>query len=252
MTSSKNAVDYRNYNHIVQKELFTKLITELDIKPGFRCLDIGCGPGNFTKLLVDCVGQDGYVLGIDPDEDRINLAKITYTDFPNLEFLCVKAQDMPTDLQKFDVVFSSCVMHFLTNVEKWRTFENVFKTLTSQGTFSFGCPLEIPAAIKEVYRHVEDQNIVPFFVNSEQPTVKIYEQKLTEVGFKVMKINVVENTFVFQTLDQYLVWLSASVKSEIDIIELCRKHENHLNLERNKNGEYLLKNHYVFVYAQKA
>lgn len=68
--STDNATDYLKYNCLVQEEVFANLVSKLGIKPGFRCLDIGCGPGDFTKRLVDFVGKDGYVLGVDPDEKK--------------------------------------------------------------------------------------------------------------------------------------------------------------------------------------
>lgn len=138
---ANNATEYRNCNHLLQKEIFLKVVSTLNIKPGFRCLDIGCGPGNFTKLLVGFVGKDGYVLGIDPDQDRINLAKETYTNIPNLEFTCVNAGDMSTDHPKFDVVSSTSAIHWMKNEEKWKTFHNVSKLLKPGGLFGFYCLL---------------------------------------------------------------------------------------------------------------
>lgn len=245
--SQNNAESYKNQNHLVQKELFINLISELDIKTGFRCLDIGCGTGNFTSLLTDLVGKDGYVLGVDPDKDRINIARETYSRISNMEFLCVNAGDLPTDLPNFDVVCSSAVLHWMVDEEKWKTFQNVFALLKPDGMFRFGCMVKIPDVIKEIYRLVEEKGGTPCVRKTEMPTDKVYEEKLTECGFEIVKIYTTEHTFVFSTLNQFLIWLSATVYSEIDIIELCRENEGKLEFERKKNGEYLLT--YTRVYA---
>lgn len=105
--SSNNAASYMVHSHLLQEKVFLELISGLDIKPSFRCLDVGCGTGNFTKLL-----------GIDPEQDRIDIAKEMYFDIPNLEFLCVSAGNMSTDFPKFDVASSSCVIHWMKNNEK--------------------------------------------------------------------------------------------------------------------------------------
>ncbi|MFC1863609.1 class I SAM-dependent methyltransferase [Thermodesulfobacteriota bacterium] len=42
-----------------------KMLDEVDIKPGYKVLDYGCGPGTFTIMLTDKVGQGGIVYALD-------------------------------------------------------------------------------------------------------------------------------------------------------------------------------------------
>lgn len=40
------------------------MLNRLDVVPGLRVLDIGCGPGDITAHLCDLVGEKGNVVGI--------------------------------------------------------------------------------------------------------------------------------------------------------------------------------------------
>src|SRR5690348_2967432 len=44
-----------------------RLLDQLPLVPGSRCLDAGCGPGETMRLMAERVGPAGYVLGIDVD-----------------------------------------------------------------------------------------------------------------------------------------------------------------------------------------
>jgi SAM-dependent methyltransferase len=42
------------------------MLDRIGVKPGWRCLDIGCGPGGITGLLSERVGPGGRVVGLPP------------------------------------------------------------------------------------------------------------------------------------------------------------------------------------------
>jgi SAM-dependent methyltransferase len=44
-----------------------RVLDQLSIAPGSRCLDAGCGPGETTRVLAERVGASGHVLGVDID-----------------------------------------------------------------------------------------------------------------------------------------------------------------------------------------
>jgi ubiquinone/menaquinone biosynthesis C-methylase UbiE len=48
------------------------IIQHLDIKPGMRILDIGCGPGRLTIPLAKTVGQTGQVVALDIQQAMLN------------------------------------------------------------------------------------------------------------------------------------------------------------------------------------
>ena len=66
------------------------MLDRIGVKPGWRCLDIGCGPGGITRLLSERVGPGGRVVGLDMDEQHLAHARASAP--ANVEF----AAAMPT------------------------------------------------------------------------------------------------------------------------------------------------------------
>ncbi len=51
------------------------LLRRVGMRPGMRCLDVGCGPGAVTLKLARWVGPTGLAVGIDLDEHCLELAR---------------------------------------------------------------------------------------------------------------------------------------------------------------------------------
>jgi ubiquinone/menaquinone biosynthesis C-methylase UbiE len=60
------------------------MLDRIGVKEGWRCLDIGCGPGGITGMLAERVGRSGRVLGLDKDADFLAYARNRAPD--NVEF----------------------------------------------------------------------------------------------------------------------------------------------------------------------
>src|SRR5205823_14437831 len=68
----------RNYERagIVQFHHGKFLIGPLALKTGEHVLDIGTGTGRLAEFVADLVGEQGSVVGIDPLESRIDIARL--------------------------------------------------------------------------------------------------------------------------------------------------------------------------------
>src|SRR5215468_7907830 len=51
------------------------LLRRVGLRPGMRCLDVGCGIGAVTLRLAHRVGPTGQAVGIDLDERCLELAR---------------------------------------------------------------------------------------------------------------------------------------------------------------------------------
>ena len=59
--------DYLRRAATLLKELKETTYRRMEIRPGHRLLDAGCGPGVDTLPLAALVGEEGRVVGVDAD-----------------------------------------------------------------------------------------------------------------------------------------------------------------------------------------
>lgn len=76
-----------------------------------RILDIGCGSGDFTRILADLVPA-GRVIGLEPNESLLTAARAVAA--ANQEFFQAPAQQLAElDLPEIDVAVSRAVLHWI-------------------------------------------------------------------------------------------------------------------------------------------
>ena len=78
------------------------MLHRIGVAPGWRCLDIGCGPGGITRLMSDLVGSGGRVVGLDMDEQHLAHARSTAP--ANVEFARGDAFGSDLPAASFDLV----------------------------------------------------------------------------------------------------------------------------------------------------
>jgi trans-aconitate 2-methyltransferase len=98
---------------LAQKAWAADLIAKLGLNGGERILDLGCGDGEITARIAECVPA-GSVLGVDSSEEMIGHAREHYpaSEYPNLAFAVENAADLHFD-EEFDVVFSNAALHWV-------------------------------------------------------------------------------------------------------------------------------------------
>ncbi|MBU1050054.1 class I SAM-dependent methyltransferase [Candidatus Bipolaricaulota bacterium] len=89
------------------------VLQEID---GGRILDVASGVGQFSRLLVDCLGSYEQLTGIDTSTKAIEQANAGFSE-PNVHFQVADATTLPFPDGSFDTVALSNSMHHMANLE---------------------------------------------------------------------------------------------------------------------------------------
>ncbi len=111
----------------------------LEIAPGERLLDVGCGCGHSTLELASRVGPTGSVTGIDISEPMLGVARRRPRPATagRVEFLAADAQVARLGVAAFDALYSRFgVMFFADPVA---AFANLRRALRPDGRLGFVC-----------------------------------------------------------------------------------------------------------------
>ncbi len=81
------------------------------LRAGHRALDVGCGPGALTALLVERLGADA-VSAIDPSAPFVAALRAR---FPEVDVRSGVAEQLPFPDDGFDLALAQLVVHFMAN-----------------------------------------------------------------------------------------------------------------------------------------
>jgi len=113
-----------------------EILKEVDINPGFRVLDFGCGPGSYLLATSKLVGKDGKIFALDINPLAIKKVKdkALKLGLSNVETIC---SDCQTELQnnEVDIVFLYDIFHMLH--DKIRVLTEIHRILKEKGILSF-------------------------------------------------------------------------------------------------------------------
>lgn len=155
----------------------------LDVKPGERILDLGCGTGHLTKKIQE---EGAEVVGIDASPDMIAKAKENY---PGLDFRVANGADFNFD-EPFDAVFTNATLHWIQDADG--VIKSVYRVVKPSGRFvgEFGgkgnnrLMLAAAATVLEKHGYHYGNNINRWYY----PSTAEYAARLEAQGFRVTLI----------------------------------------------------------------
>jgi len=121
------ADDYERYMGRWSRAIGEKFLSWLDAPKGARWLDVGCGTGAFSELILRHGAQQSLT-GIDPSPEQIAYAKKQLRD---LTFKVADSMELPFGQSEFDVVASALVIHFIP--DRARAFAEMHRVLRPGG-----------------------------------------------------------------------------------------------------------------------
>src|SRR2546421_3266924 len=116
-------------------DIAAKTIRKMELRPGERVLDLGCGSGWATRLLARLVGDGpngfGQVVGLDVSDEMVRQARQASKDFENILYVWGSAQQIPWEENFFDKVLS--VESFYYYPDQDRALAELFRVLAPRG-----------------------------------------------------------------------------------------------------------------------
>lgn len=101
----------------------------LEIRPGDRVLDVGCGPGNFTRDFAHAAGE-GEVVGVDASATML-AAAVEAGGPQNLSYVRADARELPFPGSGFDAVCCFAALYLIE--EPMRALDELVRVLAPGG-----------------------------------------------------------------------------------------------------------------------
>lgn len=188
------------------------LIGPLALKAGDHVLDIGAGTGRLTEFAAGLVGPTGRVIGIDPLEYRIAIARLRQSK--NLAFETGRAEDLSRFGDSvFDAVYLNSVLHWIE--DKAQALKEIHRVLKPGGRLGLNVqdpakPHKSRALLRKAIQHVGlgDRHA------ESHPVLGVGDDELrgllAEAGFTEYRSNLRSLVEVHRDADSLIRWSEAS------------------------------------------
>jgi SAM-dependent methyltransferase len=108
-----------------------------------RALDLGCGDGRLTQLILDTRPGIESIVGVDASEPMLERARARFANDTRVEIRRGDLRDSIATLGACDLVVSGFAIHHLEDARKQALFNEIARVLTPNGMF---CNLEVVAS----------------------------------------------------------------------------------------------------------
>jgi ubiquinone/menaquinone biosynthesis C-methylase UbiE len=116
------------------KRLRAMLANDLQLQPGDRVLDVGCGPGRLAMVFAERVAPTGSVEGIDAAAEMITRARSqTRKRRVPATFQVAFAQDLPFADDTFDAVACTLALHHVAEDDQPTAVGEMYRVLKPNG-----------------------------------------------------------------------------------------------------------------------
>ncbi|WP_034630143.1 class I SAM-dependent methyltransferase [Desulfotruncus alcoholivorax] len=165
-----------------------EIVHECGIAKGARVLDVACGTGILTPILLNCVGKQGKVTGIDFAPKMIDIAKAKNNE-PNVSFVVADVEDLPFDDDSFDYVFCNGALPHFPDI--MAALEEMKRVLRNNGQLVI-CHASSREEINQTHQRIGHP-----VCNDLLPTAEELESMLRKAGYDNIRYSDTPDRFVF-------------------------------------------------------
>jgi len=119
--TNQTELERLKFQHGVWKEITGSFLARLNIQKGWKCLDVGAGPGFVSADIRNIAGDSGEITVIEPSEFYLNYFKehCAKNKFNNVKFVHGILEDTVLDDEYYDLIFLRWVIDFVKEPEKF-------------------------------------------------------------------------------------------------------------------------------------
>jgi trans-aconitate 2-methyltransferase len=196
--------------HQFQKERFEPfkdLMDLIEVRPGLKALDLGCGTGELTELVLELL-PDSEILGIDSSKEMLN--KALQIERPGLKF---KHRSIESVGGSWDLIFSNAAIQWVDNHEE--LIPKLVSLLKPGGQIAIQLPANHNHPTQTIMTEIADEEPYKTALNSWQRkwsvlSIREYSELLYKSG--TQEINVFEKIYahILDDVDAIVKWLSGT------------------------------------------
>ncbi|KEF57756.1 trans-aconitate 2-methyltransferase [Exophiala aquamarina CBS 119918] len=164
-----SAAQYLKFN-VERTRPSRDLLSHVPLSAPKQVVDLGCGPGNSTEVLVSQYPKS-TVAGMDSSPDMIAKAKAT---LPTVEFTLADLGTYKPD-RPVDLFFSNAVFQWLSADERIRVIKTLFETQAPGGVFAFQVPDNFNEPSHEAMRSVAASGPWAETLKRHQPARDVFQ-----------------------------------------------------------------------------
>jgi SAM-dependent methyltransferase len=188
--------------------------------PGQSILDFGCGTGRLSTELATEVGSEGRVVGVDPDKERISVARRTSSNIHTHLTFHEGFSDDAVTFGPFDTVFSNYVFHWLQPETVQSTLRDLHDCLKPGGRL-VACfpsqPGELDVQYVSLATKSDDKSI---FGPCLRP-LAFWRQECLDARFQVIAAYDPDVCYTFPNVKSYFHFVKAYTVGKIDPADIA-------------------------------
>ena len=234
------------------------LVKRIDIVNPKKIIDIGCGPGNSTKVLADRF-PNAEILGVDYSDDMLKKAKLNHPDIDFKKFdACEKSWDLDTD---YDIVFSNACIQWIPDHRE--LLPKMMGLLKDGGVMAVQIPLQRSQPVHHIVKSVAKSAKWSGKFDFERPFYILDEGEYFDILSEISKDFTMWQTTYYHRLCSHqdiVEWYkSTGMKPYLDVLDDQDKNEFISDIyselikeyKVQQNGEIIFKFPRLFFIAKK-
>jgi ubiquinone/menaquinone biosynthesis C-methylase UbiE len=168
-------------------ESIFRLLKEKGLKPNHKVLELGCGIGTFTSLIIPYLNQ-GEILAVDISDKSIEIANKTYSS-TNTEFLAVDATTYDFKDKTFDVIVLPDVLEHIP-IELHDALFNKLQHVLNDNGF--------------IFIHIPNPYFLKWCESNRPEDLQVIDQPITT---DILVENTYKNNLFIEELKTYSIWV---------------------------------------------